>query len=399
MSTNRPYRLVARGGGSPPSTTYLFSLDEVERHLAVRQQLDSELYLFAPDGALVKSWRPPAAVAVPTLPKYEDVERAQAQSKLEAVTRLGRLCGIREQSLGPGSKERKSVLIDLATALRLEVDADLPKPQLGAQLAGRLGTTWDARCWSTGSTVTLLGLNRLLLAAERRNDLRTNRIELEEGPEAEASLLLAALAEVLPSHMDGRSCVREMQETGYDQWAQDEWAGFYFEYRGLNHLSRTVGGVPVRYANTRFDYSWRSVWDLKWHSDVHAVAPLNDAAAIDACLAERGLGFLMLSGEVAYDDGDFRTWFRQFRSEHGKTPRLRAHAPSYVRRSKAAFRPRLLEAFYLPDEAALASALSSGACSIWRPGRQTSGAARKPKYQVHLRKARHSMLVARHEFT
>ena len=394
MPTPRPYRLVAHGGTSAPSTTYLFNLDEVERYLQQRPQPGAQLHLFGPDGALLEGWSAPPLAGQDT---RSGAAGKPARNKLEAVTRLGRLCGIREQSLGPGSKERKSVLVDLATALRLEVDADLPKPQLGGQLAERLGTSWDDGCWSTGSTVTLLGLNRLLLAAERRGDLHAGSAVVGDSAEEEASVLLAALAEVLPGHMDGRSCVREMRETGYDQWAQDEWAGFYFEFRGLNHLTRTVGGVPVRYANTRFDYSWRSVWDLKWHSDGHDAAPLNDTAAVDACLAERGLGFLILSGEVEYDDGDFRNWFREFRIENGKTPRPRAHAPTYVRRSKAAFRPRLLEAFYLPDESALNSALSTGALSVWQPGRQISGAARKTKYQVHLRKARQSMLLARRE--
>ena len=93
----------------------------------------------------------------------------------------------------------------------------------------------------------------------------------------------------------------------------------------------------MSYANTRFDYSLSSAWDLKWHGATSQSAPLNDIRAVQACLVERGLGFIVLSGDVQYDDGGFRAWFKQHRQAHGKIAAKRAHAPTYTRRSKPGF--------------------------------------------------------------
>ena len=53
-----------------------------------------------------------------------------ARSKLEAVVRISSLTQGRPQTLGPGSKERKSVLTDLASGMGLPVDPNLSKPSL-----------------------------------------------------------------------------------------------------------------------------------------------------------------------------------------------------------------------------------------------------------------------------
>ena len=53
------------------------------------------------------------------------------------------------------------------------------------------------------------------------------------------------------------------------------------------------------------------------------VAPLNDCLAIDMALeASAGVGFIVLTGEVEYDAGEFRQWQRDFRLANGKKVRL-----------------------------------------------------------------------------
>lgn len=99
-----------------------------------------------------------------------------AESKAEAVARIYSLAGATPEPLGPGSKERKSVLVRLADALDLPVDVAATKPALGSQIASALGTTWDDRCYSAGATITLVGLNRLLEAATARLALEATRI-------------------------------------------------------------------------------------------------------------------------------------------------------------------------------------------------------------------------------
>jgi hypothetical protein len=374
-------------------TTYLHDEGRAREYMARRARPGTELLLRRGlGGAVVDVVVTPASgkVSISVETGAHGVS-AEARNKLEAVSRLGRLNGAGPETLGPGSKERKSVLVNLGRALGLTLDERLSKPELGAALAEALGTTWDASCWSTGSTLTLVGLNRLLLAAEPRLAHEDARAQ---SPAEEAASVLEVLATALPPRFDGRTCVEAMREAEFSQWAQDEWAGFYFEYVGLGALVNALGGGPVQYVNTRFDYCLTSAWDLKWHGAPDRRAPLNDTRAVEACLEERGLGFVVLSGEVEYDDGAFRAWMKEHRSAHGKRAAVRAHAATQVRRSKPAFTPYKLEAFHLADRDHLESALESGAVGVLKQGRQSSGELRPPKFSLDLVNARKTLLVA-----
>ena len=313
----------------------------------------------------------------------------------EVVTRISALTQSPPETLGPGSKERKSVLVNLAQGLGLTVDTSANKPDLGAQFAAALDVPWDETCWSAGHTITLAGLNLLLAGAELRIGAR-GRAEagLFFAARDEALALVESLALAVPGHMDGRVCVTEMQAAQYTQWAQDEWAAFYFEFVGLPALVNAFGGGPRTFANTRFDYGLGHTWDLKVHMSTSGVVPLNDCSAIDAALAAgTGVGFLVLSGDVEYDDGEFRQWQREFRISHGKKAKERTAPPKYVRRSKPAFRPQMLEAFFIENAKSLAGALESSAVGVMRQGVQTSGRPRPPKYSMDLVRARFGDLL------
>ena len=331
----------------------------------------------------------------PQLELFESVQRVDAafvpaRSKIEAVTRVSALTGSPPETLGPGSKERKSVLVNLAVGLDLSVDQSATKPVLGGSIAAALDVEWDQTCWSTGATVTLEGLNRLLRGAEAALAARgRSQPGLFFSAQEEGRALLSALQELLPVDWDGRDCVQQMREGEYSQWAQDEWAAFFFEFVGLPGLINTFGGGPRTYANTRFDYGLGHTWDLKVHMATTGVAPLNDCAAVDEALAAGGgVGFLVLTGDVGYDEGEFRAWQRHYRARHGKRPRARTTPATYVRKSKPRFTPRMLEAFYLPDSAAKEKALARGALGMMRQGVQTGGQARRPKYSINLVRAR-----------
>ncbi len=320
----------------------------------------------------------------------QQAEFVPARSKLEAVTRIAALTGSPPETLGPGSKERKSALVNLAKGLGLRVNVESSKPELGAQIAAGLGAAWDQSSWSTGQTITLDGLNTLLGAAEKRTTRPGRRAPgIFFSAAEEARALLTTLSSVVPSMMEGPRCVQDMEAAGYSQWAQDEWVAFYFEFVGLPALVNAFGGGPKKFANTRFDYGLAHTWDLKAHMAHSGVAPLNDCSAVDAALASgTGVGFLVLTGTVEYDEGEFRQWQRDFRTSKGKVARARAVPPKYKRKSKRAFQPAMLEAFYLRDAAALADAVDTGTISLMRQGAQTTGRARPPKYTIDLVKAR-----------
>lgn len=310
-----------------------------------------------------------------------------ARSKIEAVARISALVDGHPETLGPGSKERKSALVQLATGLHLDVDTAMNKPRLGEAIARAVGVRWGADCWSTGQTITLIGLNALIEGAEaeirRRNpDAATS---LTSSPRHEAEGILEAIAQALPVHMNGQRCIDEMRAAEFPHWAQDEWSGFYLEFVGLPACINAFGVAPSKFANTRFDYAFGQVWDFKLHAARTGSAPLNAIDGVRACLqGGNGLGFVVLSGDVEYDDGEFRQWQREQRLAAGKKPAERASPSTHTRRSKPAFTPRLLEAYHLGNESVLEKALEDRLMTVMNQGRQASGDERKPKYGLNL---------------
>lgn len=316
-----------------------------------------------------------------------------ARNKLEVVRRLSSLTGAEPQDLGPGSKERKSVLVNLARDLGLGVDMSFSKTKLAEAIAYELDMPWTDRCWSRGETLTLEGLNSVLAGAERR--VRENWAlgagDSDVSLVQEARLLVAALSSACSVKWDGRGCVSEMREAGHNQWKQIEWVGWYFEFIGLPTLINAYGGGPEKIGSTTFDYVRNYVWDLKTHAeegarapgDFKKLAPLNDKSAMDECLSERGsLGFIVLSGSASFGGHvEFDGWHRALR---GKGP----STSDNPRKLKVAFEPVCLEAYAFEGEDALQEACKSGELRTFNQGHQASGAPRKPKYQLNLGKAR-----------
>lgn len=306
-----------------------------------------------------------------------------ARGKLEAVNRIAALTHSGPEDLGPGSKERKSVLINLSRGLNLGIDTGLTKVDLGAAIASTLGVPWPASAWSNGQTITLSGLNALLAGAERRLGVLGQTVaDAFARPLDEADALLAVLADAIDGAWEGRACVEMMREAEYRNWRQTEWIGWFFEFLGIPALINAFGGGPRRVLNTSFDYALRSTWDLKAHSTGREDgAILNDLDAVSACLDEHGgLGFIVLSGEPDYSNGiAFDLWHRAQRGAPPASPKSRA--------LKSGFTPLRLEAFYLRDRDALAAATARGEFTTMIQGRQPDGSPRKPKLKVNFRAA------------
>jgi len=324
---------------------------------------------------------------------------APADNKLEAVIRISSLTDSGPQELGPGSKERKSVLINLARGLGLEVDERASKPELGEQIARQMGAVWDATCWSTGQTITLVGLNRLLEGAWRR----VRNPEGSERPvdfEDEASKICDVVSSVTPSVMEGKTCIQEMRDAGSTNWRQTEWPGWYFEFIARNALIAKLGGGPIRIAKTEFDYSLHRVWDIKVHSSRGGESStsklrrpnddciLNDKGSMEQAIGERGLGLIVLSGGPSYDL-DFQTWHMELRGKRTEVRRL----------IKSEFTPERLELFVIPDVDALQRSVKAGCLSEFKQGVQQSGQPRGLKFKANLRLCRENGLqVEEHMF-
>lgn len=355
-----------------------------------------------------------------TGPGWEEFK--PAISKIEAVTRIARLTDAPEEWLGPGSKEHKSVLINLADRLLPESELDRSsKTRLGRDIATALDVRWTDRCYSTGETISLEGLNLILAGAERRlGRLGTTAADLLASPMAEGAALASALTDGWRAEpWDGRTCIEWLAASGVRGANENEWQGWYFEARGREVLNAAFppSKTPpqTRFGNTVFDYALNHVWDLKAHAKSQVVDGavtrsrggrmiLNDERAMRACVSTQGLGFLVLSGEAEMDhNGEFYAWHRNYKLGQGKSVALSNSGVSRMR--KRAFRPLQVEAFWIGSDLELDVALASGALAVRPVGRQPpkaagqSGAARADKFQMNLDKARNEFLVSCREWT
>jgi hypothetical protein len=69
-------------------------------------------------------------------------------------------------AMSTGSTEPKAILLSANEILGLNLDQRLSKPKLAEAICSAALVPWDRSCWSAGSTVTSLGLTRVLRAVE-----------------------------------------------------------------------------------------------------------------------------------------------------------------------------------------------------------------------------------------
>lgn len=90
-----------------------------------------------------------------------------AQSKAEATERMYALAGVPPEPLGPGSKEKRSAFEALGRVVGLELEDVRTKVECSRRIAVRVDVAWDESCFSSGDSITLIGMNRLLEGVER----------------------------------------------------------------------------------------------------------------------------------------------------------------------------------------------------------------------------------------
>lgn len=341
-----------------------------------------------------------------------------ARTKLEAVNRIAALTGATPEWLGPGGKEHRSVLDNLADRALPGLTLDRSsKTRLARSIAEAFDVPWTDRCHSTGETISLEGLNTLLSGAERyltaRND---GEVSTRLSPEREANLLIAALRSGWDgSVVDGRSAVQWLVQRKLRGAFDNEWQGFYFEQQAREVIAANVGPSlcqpRVRFGHTTFDLARNYVWEFKTHtsekfmpkssvlSAQSGAVILNDEGAMQSCVSEQGLGVIVLSGRAIMDEDEaFVSWHRNLKEQHGLHSARSNSGRS--RQRKAAFMPLRLEAFWIPNEASLLESMSRGLLARHSQGRQAprgeadSGVPRASKLRMDLSQARGSLLVA-----
>ncbi|WP_083323071.1 hypothetical protein [Corynebacterium sp. HMSC036E10] len=328
---------------------------------------------------------------VSSFSKLSSDDFTPAKNKLEAVNRISALTGSGPETLGPGSKERKSVLVNLARAIdNNNAPEDATKIELGRWLAQQLGGTWGPRDYSSGYTITLNGLNNLLHLATRR----FTGAEDFASPLLEANALVAGAAEALGLRadtdwaslpFDGRTCVEEMFAAQYRNRNQTEWFAWYAEFKVLPFYAAKFKGGPATIGHTEFDYQGTRTWDLKVHSSDGKAdrTPLNDQYSVDLAAAQDGVGFIVVNTVPDYTDED--AFYRWHMAKRGKV--VKDRKPN-SRKLKVAHTVTSIEAYYFPDTASISDAIARGIIKVFNQGRQQDGSPRKPKYEMDMALAR-----------
>jgi hypothetical protein len=308
-----------------------------------------------------------------------------AKNKLEAVARISQLTNSGPEELGPGSKERRSVLENLAKGIGISPDSHESKQDLASAIAIRLGLKWSPNCESVGQTITLVGLNLILQGGEEFfSSTSASKYESKINLQEEVSRIKNVLDSATPRYMDGRESVLEMQAADADNWRQTEWQGWYFEFKVLPALINNLGGGPKVIENTKFDYALYRPWDLKVHSSTglgkkpNHGCQLNDQESMKEAVKASGLGLIVLSGTPKYDDDTFSDWHKSLR---GKTGPVR-------RRLKNGFISERLEFFHITDLDDLERSVDLGILKDFKQGKQPTGEPRAPKFLLDINKAR-----------
>jgi hypothetical protein len=361
--------------------------------------------------------QPPKPVTPPALADFQWASFHPASSKLEAVNRIADLTNAPAEHLGPGGKEHRSVLENLADRALPEARLDRgSKTRLAKSLAEHFDVLWTDTCASTGETISLEGLNTILAGAERHlGVLGTSGANGKKDAHREAGLLANALRDGWTSQAwEGRTTVEWLRANNARGANDNEWQGFYFEYRARQILADAVGPTSsaprVRYGNTTFDFARDFVWDLKAHTAAKTLPQtakrkkqqswciLNSEDAVRDCVEEQGLGFVILSGDAIMDeDGAFVSWHREFKAGARSTTAPSNSGKSRMR--KSAFAPLRLDIFWISGTHALAEAIAAGVMRVQGQGRQApkiygqSGASRTTKFHMDVVGAR-SILLA-----
>ena len=318
------------------------------------------------------------------------MEFVPARNKLEVVARISNLTNSGPETLGPGSKEHKSVVLNLARGMGLAVSENETKQGIASRIVQTSGRKWTDECESVGQTITLVGLNLILQTGfEYFGKLNSYQSPIEMTLEQELKRISEVVMEKTPRLMDGVEAIHEMKEAEFSQWRATEWQGFYFEFKVRPELITRLGGGPKKIGSTSFDYALNRTWDMKVHSTStrhgkksELNCALNDAESMRIAVAQGGVGLMILSGEPTYD-WDFTRWHKKFRSGSDEEPK---------KALKKSFKSERMDFFFIPTLSRLEEALESGEFALFKQGKQPTGEARKVKYSLNFNKSLESDL-------
>lgn len=202
----------------------------------------------------------------------------------------------------------------------------------------------------------------------------------------EASSITTRVAAILPRNISGKKAILDMKEADVRGWRDLEYFGFWFENIFKTRLLADLGmRAGPQHGHTRFDIAGAFVWDLKVHGMGSKQVILNDREAMEACLKNGPLGFIIVHGDYTKDDADrsFKLWHDR---EKGKPTAYVLEGVATGRNSrprKTAFDPVRVQALVLPSADTVKEGMRRGWMTTFQEGmRNAGGSLRRQKYKI-----------------
>ena len=170
---------------------------------------------------------------------------------------------------------------------------------------------------------------------------------------------LEELLKQMPAVWDGRKAILEMRDSGYPNWKQMEWIGFYFQFLCDTKLPPLVKIPGPKYGRVEFDGFSEIPWDFKAHPDKNANGQdnksviVNDSLAIAEAIKQfGGAGLILAIGDAKYNDEDrsFQVWHQELKGglSNFEKERILRKVPSRLRKTE--FRLREIKLILLDDK-------------------------------------------------
>jgi len=187
----------------------------------------------------------------------------------------------------------------------------------------------------------------------------------------------------IPKKWDGRNSILEMKESGYSQWKQMEWIGFYFQFLCEKYLSDIMQIPGPKYGNVSFDALRDIPWDFKAHAintSSHQII-VNDSEATANGIKDYGaVGLILALGKVLYNDENrtFQKWHEELKGGLSRYSQERIRRGAWSRLRKVSFDLQQISFIKITDE----TLIKCG--SFQEDFRNADGSPRKAKVLLDL---------------
>ncbi len=186
---------------------------------------------------------------------------------------------------------------------------------------------------------------------------------------------------------NGKHAILDMKNSGYNQWRQMEWIGWYFQFLCEKKLDKIMKIPGKEYGNVKFDGFKIIPWDFKCHIENDYKGKekteliINDRAAIDKAIEDYGsVGLVIGTGNAKYNDEDrtFQNWVEELKGGKSNYEKERIERGASSRLRKVSF--NLKEIVFVKISKDNLKYLGT-----YNQGRNSNGNPREPKYELDLK--------------